>query len=55
MHTPENLAERQDTSLWNPSDEFDDPLNDDPVSPDYNPSGVVESADKLLRSRLRRP
>ena len=41
--------------LGKPSDEFDDPLYDDSVSPSYNPSGVVESADKLLHSRLRRP
>jgi hypothetical protein len=41
--------------LGHPSDEFDDPLYDDAVSPSYNPSGVVESANKLLRSLLRRP
>jgi len=37
--------------LGHPSDDFDDPLYDDAVSPACNPSGIVESADKLLRAR----
>jgi hypothetical protein len=41
--------------LGHPSDDFDDPLYDDAVSPYCNPSGIVESADKLLRARVWRP
>jgi hypothetical protein len=41
--------------LGHPSDDFDDPLYDDAVSPSFNPSGIVESADKLLRARVWRP
>jgi hypothetical protein len=36
--------------LGHPSGDFDDPLYDDAVSPFCNPSGIVESADKLLRA-----
>jgi hypothetical protein len=35
--------------LGRPSEEFDDPLYDDAVSPNCNPSGVVDSANRLLR------
>jgi DNA-binding NtrC family response regulator len=41
--------------LGHPSDDFDDPLYDDAVSPFCNPSGIVESAHKLLRVREWRP
>jgi hypothetical protein len=41
--------------LGSPSENFDDPLYDDAVNPSCNPSGIVESADKLLRARFRRP
>jgi len=41
--------------LGHPSADFDDPLYDDAVSPYCNPSGIVESADKLLRARVLRP
>ena len=37
--------------LGHPSNDFDDPLYDDAVSPSCNASGIVESADKLLRAR----
>lgn len=40
--------------LGQPSEDFDDPLYDDAVSPCCNPSGIVECADKLLRDRVRR-
>ena len=36
--------------LGHPSDDFDDPLYDDAVNPSCNPSGIVECADKLLRT-----
>jgi hypothetical protein len=39
--------------LGSPSGNFDDPLYDDAVNPSCNPSGIVESAEKLLRARLR--
>jgi hypothetical protein len=39
--------------LGHPSEEFDDPLYDDAVHPGFNPSGVVETAERLLKSRLR--
>ena len=35
--------------LGHPSEEFDDPLYDDSVSPSGNPSGIVETARRLLR------
>jgi hypothetical protein len=38
-----------------PSEDFGDPLYDDSVNASCTPSGIVESADKLLRARLRRP
>jgi DNA-binding NtrC family response regulator len=38
--------------LGHPSDDFDDPLYDYAVSPFCKPSGIVESADKLLRTRV---
>jgi hypothetical protein len=41
--------------LGHPSDDFDDPLYDDAVSPFCNLSGIVEAADKLLRVRVWRP
>jgi len=41
--------------LGHPSDEFDDPLYDEAVNPTFNPSGIVESADKLLRARVWYP
>jgi hypothetical protein len=41
--------------LGHPSNDFDDPLYDDAVNPFRNPSGIVESADKLLRARVWRP
>jgi hypothetical protein len=41
--------------LGRPSDDFDDPLYDDAVSPSCNPSGIIESAGKLLRARFWRP
>jgi len=41
--------------LGGPSEDFDDPLYDDSVNASCNPCGIVESADKLLRARLRRP
>ena len=53
MHIRRTWPNAKILLLGNPSDEFDDPLYDDSVSPSYNPSGVVESADKLLRTRLR--
>jgi len=41
--------------LGHPSDEFDDPLYDEAVNPTFNPSGIVESVDKLLRARVWHP
>jgi len=41
--------------LGHPSDDFDDPLYDDAVNPSCNPTGIVESAENLLRARVRRP
>jgi hypothetical protein len=41
--------------LGHPSADFDDPLYDAAVKPSCNPSGIVESADKLLRARVWRP
>jgi len=41
--------------LGHPSDEFDDPLYDEAVNPTFSPSGIVESADKLLRARVWHP
>jgi hypothetical protein len=35
--------------LGQPSMDFDDPLYDDFVRPSYNPSGVVETAKRLLK------
>jgi hypothetical protein len=32
-----------------PSKQFDDPLYDDAVSPSYNPSGIVDTANRLLK------
>jgi hypothetical protein len=39
--------------LGRPSENFDDPLYDDAVNPSCNPSGIVETADRLLRARHR--
>jgi hypothetical protein len=39
--------------LRHPSEDFDDPLYDDAVNPDFNPSGVVDSANQLLKNRRR--
>ena len=36
--------------LGRPTKDFDDPLYDDVVNPHFNPSGVIESADRLLRN-----
>jgi hypothetical protein len=36
--------------LGKPSNEFDDPLYDDSVSPAYNPSGVIDIAEKLVQA-----
>jgi hypothetical protein len=35
--------------LGRPSDEFDDFLYDDSVCPTYNPSGIVETVERLLK------
>ena len=34
--------------LGSPSQNFDDPLYDESVSPSYNPAGVIETAKRLL-------
>ena len=34
--------------LGSPSQNFDDPLYDDAVSPSHNPAGVIETAKRLL-------
>jgi CheY-like chemotaxis protein len=34
--------------LGSPSENFDDPLYDDSVTPSYNPAGVIETAKRLL-------
>lgn len=53
-HTRKTWPNAKILLLGHPSDAFDDPLYDDAVSPGFNPSGVLESADRLLRSRTRR-
>ncbi len=40
--------------LGEPSEDFDDPLYDDSVSPCCNPSGIVEAANRLLHRQARR-
>jgi hypothetical protein len=52
-HTRRTWPRAKILLLGRPSDNFDDPLYDDAVSPYCNPSGIVESADKLLHERGR--
>ena len=40
--------------LGRPTERFDDPLYDDTVNPSCNPSGVVETASRLMRKDANR-
>jgi len=55
VHARRTWSKAKILLLGHPSDDFDDPLYDDAVNPSCNPSGIVETADKLLRARVWRP